>query len=689
VARGYNTEGDDGKIDVAEAGGAPELASWPELEAVIGPGGLLAQRLPDFERRAGQDLMMRAVAGALEDGKRLVVEAGTGIGKSLAYLLPAAVSGQRVIVSTGTKALQDQLAGRQVPFIQSELGIDIVVAVLKGRTNYLCLELLDRAADDASLTLDRHVDLGRIRTWALTTATGDRAELDDVGEESLAWRAVAADGERCLGRQCPRFDDCFLMAARRRAEAADLVIVNHHLFFADLALRDEANFSLLPDADAVVFDEAHRLEDVAAAAFGRAVSEARVTRLARDAVRAFRAAGRAVERDWGRVEIAALAAEREAAAMFEALDVPHEGRRALHPRRLPERVTEAWYRLDNQLIGLGLLAAGEATTPGADERVRRIAARVEGLRQDLAALFDPDDTTLVRWLERGPRARFIRAAPIRVGPRMGETLHRRFRTIIWTSATLSDGGAFSDFRESMGLVDEEVRELSLSSPFDYPRQALLYAPSDLPPPTDPDVGRALWPRIEALVRLTRGRALLLFTSRRRMLEAHQALAGRWEWPTFVQGEGAKERLVERFRATPGAVLFATQTFWEGVDVIGDALSLVVIDRLPFQAPGDPLADARAGELGARGRNAFMDYQVPVAILALKQGVGRLIRHREDRGIVAILDPRLVNARYGVSFLASLPPARRTGSLDELAAWWIDLERAASESPDQAEGSEGT
>jgi len=677
VARAYNTDPTDAGsigLDAPEAGTPPApqapIALWPELESLIGPGGALGRALEGYERRAGQELMMRAVAATLERGGALVIEAGTGIGKSLGYLVPAALSGQRVILSTGTRTLQDQLWMRQVPFVRDALGIPIEATVLKGRTNYLCLLLLERARDNPYVALDEHADLERIRAWSETTPSGDRAELSDLPEGSTAWRAVAADAEQCLGRSCPHFSDCFLMAARRRAEAADLVIVNHHLFFADLQLREGASFSLLPEAHAVVFDEAHHLENVAAMAFGTSVSDARLRRLAIDFRRGFREAGR---------ELSLLDAplgelDRDRDRMFEHLATLSDraGRARLVPERLPHAFREAWYKLDNTLIGLGLLASAQAR---ADEALLRLAARVGELRDDLGDLVSPGaggapGDEEVRWVERGPRAVFVRSAPVHVGRRLAQTLFPRFRATLFTSATLATHGqaGFSHFRERLGLP-EETAELQLPSPFDYASQALLFLPRDLPDPRHPSFASRAHATIEMLVRLTRGRALILFTSRERMLEAHAALSGRWDHPTFVQGKGSREALLARFHDEAGAVLFATATFWEGVDIVGDALSLVVIDKLPFQAPGDPLVDARVARLTADGRNAFMDYQVPAAILALKQGVGRLIRHRTDRGIIALLDPRLETARYGAAFLASLPPARRTSDPAQLAAWY--------------------
>ena len=701
MARAYNTDppavgsvglhapeedaGPAPQAEIATADGpvSPDLrqarSSWPELEALIGPGGALGRALEGYERRAGQELMMRAVASTLERGGSLVIEAGTGIGKSLGYLVPAALSGQRVILSTGTRTLQDQLWGRQVPFVRDALGIPIEATVLKGRTNYLCLLLLERARDNPAVALDEFADLERIRAWSETTAHGDRAELAALPDGSTAWRAVAADAEQCLGRSCPHFSDCFLMAARRRAEAADIVIVNHHLFFADLQLREGASFSLLPEAHAVVFDEAHHLENVAAMAFGRSVSDARLRRLAMDFRRGFREAGR----ELSLLDAPLSELDRDRDRLFAHL-VGHAervGRARLVPERLPSSFREAWYKLDNTLIGLGLLASAQAR---ADEAVQRLSARVGELRDDLASLIGPEERSEagdeeVRWVERGARALFVRSAPVHVGHRLAETLFPRFRSTIFTSATLATHGqaGFAHFRDRLGLPPE-THELQLPSPFDYATQALLYVPRDLPDPRHPSFASRAHATIETLVRLTRGRALLLFTSRERMHEAHAALSGRWDHPTFVQGQGSREALLARFHDEDGAVLFATATFWEGVDIVGDALSLVVIDKLPFLAPGDPLVDARVARLAADGRNAFMDYQVPSAILALKQGVGRLIRHRGDRGIIAILDPRLETARYGAAFIASLPPARRTSDLEQLAGWYRTLESPESQ-----------
>ena len=678
---------------------AERLAVWPELEQLIGPGGRLEQALGGYERRAGQELMMRSVAHAFEHGETLVVEAGTGIGKSLGYLLPAALSGLRVILSTGTRTLQDQLARNQIPFLREGLKLPVEAAVLKGRTNYLCLLFLQSARLSPDIRLDEHADLTRIERWAESTTTGDRAELVDLPETSTAWRAVAADAERCLGRSCPLFSDCWLMSARRRAEAADLVIVNHHLFFADLGLREGARFSLLPDADAVVFDEAHHLESIASNAFGRSLSDARVRRLAIDTRRALVAASGSLSRVEG--QLAELERDRE--RLFSLL-LPLAGRGRLRPERLPAAFLEAVYKLDNTLISLGLALEADAreamsmhaapvretgwrgASLAVTEGLRRLPGRLDELRRDLIELLTPEPEGAtpsterkgaeVRWIERGERATFVRAVPIDVGPRLDEALSGRFRSLVFTSATLRaqtgrSGSGFEHFFTRLGL-SPQTRALSLPSPFDYRTQALLYCPADLPDPRHPAYAGLLHTRISRLVGLTKGRALILFTSRERMLEAHAALAHTWSHPTLLQGQGSKEGLLARFMALDGAVLFATATFWEGVDVVGDALSLVIIEKLPFTPPNDPVVEARLERLERLGGDGFTDYQVPTAIVALKQGFGRLIRHRGDRGIVAILDPRLTTARYGRLFLESLPPARRVSDLDQLEQLWREL-----------------
>jgi len=653
----------------APASEDPSSADESELLGpFLGPDGLMAQRLGGYEHRPGQEAMMHAVMRAVEERAVLLVEAGTGTGKSLAYLIPAALAAEPVIVSTGSKTLQDQLFHKDIPFVRDALGVPFKAALLKGRTNYLCLLKLEQSRHDAHLFKEHGGWLDIFDEWSGQTDTGDRAELARLPDDAPVWREVSTGAEECLGQGCEFFDDCFVMRARRRALAADVVVVNHHLFFADLSLRESAGFSLLPPSDVVVFDEAHNLEDVAAMYFGLRCSNYRIRDLTYDAQRAMSQARLGTtdfldvcDRIRGDTDL-----------LFDAYE-PLFPRGRVAPDNLPAGVVERWHTLDNRLAQLAHRLR-EAAREDDTEVLARLVVRTHELRSDMDALVKAQDRGLVVWVEKASKAVFLRAAPIDVGSVLQEILFGRIEALVFTSATLTTSGTFDHIRQRFG-IDYSCRELVVPSPFDYPNQTLLYLPPHLPPPRSSDFVERAADEIEALLDVTRGRAFVLFTSFANMHRVHDLLNASLPYPTFVQGEGSKDALLEAFRTTEHAVLFGTSSFWEGVDVAGDALSQVIIDKLPFAPPDDPLTAARIDWMGASGHNPFMRYQVPVAIITLKQGFGRLIRHRTDRGIVTVLDHRISRARYGTAFLESLPPARRVFSLDHVRDCWKDIKQS--------------
>ena len=622
-----------------------------ELDRYLGPDGSLARAVPGWEHRPEQLAVANAVAAALAGDRPLLVEAGTGTGKTLAYLVPAALSGKRVVLSTATRALQEQLAGKDVPLVRAHVA-DVTVAVLKGVSNYLCLRrYAETHDDDPALTL--------ISEWAGRTVTGDRAELRDLPEDAPVWREVTTTPDARLGPRCPFFERCFVTQARRAASKAELIIVNHHLYFADLALRAQhPGAAILPPHDAVIFDEAHALEEVATEHFGVAVSTSRQERLVRDAERALPDALALV----GSVDAAG-------AALFAALRRRLGEQRARTPDDLfADDRRDAWFRFDAVLEELVLRARRRADDRN-DEGAAAVARRAEALRADLATLAEARAGRYVNWAElRGP-AVHLHASPVDVAPLVREHVIQAVGSAIFTSATLTAAGSFSYSRGRLGLSEGEAHELLVASPFDYARQALLYLPRDLPLPDDPAFAAAAAERTAELVELTGGGALILYTSWRALRAAATALRGRVRQPLRVQGEAPRTALLDSLRLGDGTVLLATSSFWEGVDVPGAALSLVVVDKLPFQPPDDPLAAARAARLEEEGLDPFHAREVPRAALALKQGFGRLIRGRNDRGIVAVLDQRILMRSYGRTFLATLPPAARTSSFEQVRRFW--------------------
>ena len=674
--------------------------------ALLEPTGSLARALERYEDRPQQRQMASAVEAALEDRRPLLCEAGTGTGKTLAYLLPAVESGLRVVVSTGTRALQEQLVHKDLPLAARVLARPIAWAALKGVSNYLCrrraaeLELYAAAlGDDAS----QKGDIEAIRSWMLYTETGDRVEMGALGESSPWWERLTVTPDTRLGARCPHFESCFVTLARRRAEKADLIVVNHHLYFADLALRAASpGARVLPDHDAVVFDEAHLLEEVMTEHFSIGVSTVRLALLARDFGDALTWAGYPSEAMGVTGTV-----ERSAADFFQrvrgSLAAPAgEGPRVSLPSGLFSRpaLQSAWFALDGALEAARLRALHAAESNHADahaparparddddsraerEKWLALARRAEAARDALAALADPGPGERnVSWGEIRGGQIYLRASPVDVAPILRERVLPQVPAAIFTSATLTCAGRFTYLRERLGLSADTCDERRVDSPFDYASQAMLYVARDLPPPSDADFPSAACARIGELLDITAGSAFVLFTSHRALREASERLARGCRYPLLVQGQAPPTILVDRFRNTAGAVLLATGTFWSGVDIPGPALSLVIMDKLPFASPGDPLIAARAQRLADAGRDPFYELHLPHAALAFRQGFGRLIRRRDDRGIAALLDGRMLRRAYGRAFTDSLPTGLpRTSVLEKVRRWWRGDQLDAPGSP---------
>jgi ATP-dependent DNA helicase DinG len=671
------------------ASSAPPARSAPSgkdasLYQFFAPGGVLAHTHPAYEFRRGQLQMAQAVEQALEEKRHLIVEAGTGTGKTLAYLLPVIRSGKRVIISTGTKNLQEQLFYKDVPFLEQALfgnqasGSRLSVCYMKGRNNYLCRKkLYDLTGQPVLNGLEEIEQYRDIAAWEKTTSTGDRAELAELPETSALWPKLDARADACAGQKCSEWERCFVTEMRRRGMESDIVIVNHHLFFADLAIKLQADGApdagILPDAAAVIFDEAHELEDVAGNYFGISVSNLRVDDLARDVESSLQH-----NRMLSASLSGALASLREKSQFFFSLLPPGEGRFAFESRReFLEENGDEFLALNQSLTRL----AGELEAlPQKPEEVFNFVRRAQELQVQLGFAMESEDRNTVFWIERrGGRGRanstkrngdseasrgrqnvFLQATPIDVGPILRECLWSKLDCAVLTSATLAVGGQFEYIRQRLGL--EHARESVLPSHFDYENQALFYVPPDLPDARAPQFTAMAAERIRKLLEITSGRAFVLFTSYAQMNDVYQRLLGFLDFPMLRQGDAPKSALLEEFRLTPNAVLFATSSFWQGVDVQGEQLSCVIIDRLPFAVPSDPVVAARVKAIDADGGNAFFQYQVPAAVITLKQGFGRLIRSLHDRGLLVLLDNRILKKQYGRVFIESLPNYKKTTDL---------------------------
>jgi len=627
---------------------------------LLGADGPLARAIDGFAPRAGQQALASAVERTLGEGGALIGEAGTGIGKTFAYLVPALRRGDKVIISTGTRHLQDQLYQTDLPRVRRGLGVPARVALLKGRANYVCWHRMG-LADGASLTRRPEIpemadQLERVRAAARRSSTGDIAEIPDVPEDSPIWPHVTSTTDNCLGQSCPAYNDCFVLKARKEAQEADVVVVNHHLLFADMALKESGFGEVLPAADAFILDEAHQLPETAAHFFGRRLSARQLQELVRDAT-----AEQAREAP-------------EASGIHRAADAVDHAVREFRLTLGEGAGRESWSAWADDANVHAALSALRDAVDALDGELTQHAERGRGLEQcrrraneiatDLEAWLEPEpDSGFVRWFETYRTGFSLAQTPLEVAGRFRRLMDTWPGAWVFTSATLSVGGRFDHFRARMGL--DEAEELQVDSPFDYANNALLYLPEGMPQPSAVGYTDAVLDAAEPVLAAAGGRAFVLFTSYRALRHAAERLRGEGHHRVLVQGEAPKHELVARFRDAGDAVLLGTASFWEGVDVAGAALSCVIIDKLPFASPGDPVVQARLDALSDAGGNPFAEYQLPHAVLSLKQGAGRLIRGTSDTGVLVLCDPRLRSKGYGRVFLDSLPPMTRTGSLDEV------------------------
>ena len=642
---------------------------------VFGPDGLLAQNHPDYEYRPGQVVMAEAVARALSERRHLLVEAATGIGKTLAYLVPAIASGRRVIVSTGTKNLQEQLFFKDIPFLKSVLPRPFNSAYLKGRSNYLCLYRFDHAESRPILGGLEEVDhFDIVRKWSAETQTGDRAEIKSLPDDVSFWRHIDARSDICIGSKCARFDDCFITRARQNALDADIIIVNHHLFFADLALRGKEWGQVLPDYGAVVFDEAHQIEDIAAQYFGAAVSSFQVEDLIGDISRLpvpdvdilkelTQSSARVVrfaDQFW--LSLVAMSGETRGGGK-------DDGRMVLDRRTFISKSANGDVASGAGVHFIQLKGALDRLNANLDRIHERpveldaIQRRADQLSFDLDFIVKGDDENFVYWGEQRGRGYILQATPIEASVLLEDALFSKIDSVILTSATLTSAGNFDFVRSRLGITQAD--EIIAESNFDYSKQGLVYLPPRMPDPRSTEFAEAAALEITKILRASSGRAFVLSTSYSQMRNLRRLVEPEIDFPILMQGEGSRSGLLETFKETTGAVLFATSSFWHGVDVRGEALSCVIIDKLPFSVPTDPVVAARQRMIDRNGRNSFMEYSVPAAIISLRQGIGRLLRSGSDRGVIAILDPRIRTKAYGQSFLASLSEYPITTKIEEV------------------------
>jgi ATP-dependent DNA helicase DinG len=670
----------------------PEVPAVPRatglvtaVDAAFSERGALARVIEGYEPRPGQRRMAQAVAAVIEDGGTLLAEAGTGTGKTLAYLIPAILSRERLLVSTGTKNLQEQIFFKDLPAVKEALAVPFTATLMKGRGNYLCLHRWE-TYQQSEESFERAMFVPIIKEWAAQTTTGDRAELRDLPEDLPLWKEINAEAESCLGSQCPRWDDCWVTRMRQRAAESDIVIVNHHLLCADASVRRGEYGEVIPSCPTLVVDEAHQLEDIATQYFGLVFSNYRVDDLVRDCERwlASAAAQALTARDLEEVSRGLTRVAEHSRVFFAGLSMARavtsggraggESRARYTAEDISEHVEDGTMlagALDGLESTLALLIAKTsqpATNSEAREAITALQRRAGELRSDLRFLIRAADSDFVYYVEVRGRGIFLRASPIDVSRIVREALFDRMRTTVLTSATLAVDGSFAYLKGRLGIRDGA--EVRVASEFDYARQALLYLPRRMPPPRAPNFPEAVARETIELLKRSRGRAFVLFTSYAVLRTVQRFVEMSLPYPVLVQGTAPRSTLIEQFRTTPHAVLLATSSFWQGVDVVGDALSCVIIDKLPFASPADPITSARIESIRTTGGDPFGEYQVPLAVLALQQGLGRLIRHRTDRGVLAVLDPRLRTMGYGRRFVESLPPAPITHDLEAVARFFM-------------------
>ena len=637
-----------------------------DLDAIFANDGPLSAVISGYRPRASQLDMANGIAEAIESKAHFIAEAGTGTGKTFAYLIPAILSGKRTILSTGTRNLQDQLFLKDIPMMRAVLSVGFQAALLKGRGNYLCRYRLSNTLDSGvGFSREDARALNRINRWSGKTRTGDIAEVASVPENSPVWYLATSSADNCLGQDCPDYQECFLIKNRRKAQDAEILVVNHHLLCADWALRDDGFGELLPDAELVIVDEAHQLYDIASRFLGLSVSARQMNDLCRDVI---------TEHIQGAADMPQL---RSAANDLEKSVLDARLAFGEPPRR------GAWREIAgrSEILGglntiLDRLAELERVLLPASERTKGLEScwrRCAELETNLKKLIGENDRDWIRWFETHKRAFTLSRTPFEIAGEFERLMAERQATWIFTSATLTVSKRFDHFKNGLGLT--QAREDSWESPFDFAAQALFYHPKNLPDPASPDYMKAVIEVAIPVLEASRGRAFFLFTSHRALQQASEMLVSRIEYPLLVQGSRPKAILIEQFKAHGNAVLLGTSSFWEGVDVRGEALSCVIIDKLPFASPSDPVMQARLNSLRQRGENPFERFQLPMAVISLKQGVGRLIRDLDDRGVFMLCDPRLLKRSYGRVFLDSLPPMRRTRAIEDVESFFRPVSEA--------------